>query len=59
MEMDISTDNQLSLVDLPNEIFLMVMKKLNMIDVLYSFVDLNERWNDLVLNPLYVHRVDQ
>ena len=58
MEMDIPTDNRLNLVDLPNEIFLMVMKKLNMNDVLYSLVDVHERWNDLVLNPLYVRRVD-
>lgn len=56
--MDIPTDNRSNLVDLPNEIFLILMKKLNMIDVLYSLVNVTERWNGLILNPLYVRRID-
>ena len=58
MEMDIATDNRVNLLDLPNEIFLILMKKLNMVDVLYSLVDVTDRWNDLILNPLYVRLVD-
>ena len=30
----------------------------NLVDVLFSLVDVTERWNDLILNPLYVRRVD-
>ena len=58
MEMDIPTDNRLNLIDLPKEIFLIVMEKLDMVDVLYSLVDVTQRWNDLILNSLYVSLVD-
>jgi hypothetical protein len=56
--MDIPTNNWLSLLDLPNEILLIILKKLKMIDVLYSLVDVTPRFNGLVLNPLDVRTVN-
>ena len=47
-----------NLLDLPNEILLIIMKKLNMVDVLYSLVDVNQRLNQLVFNPSYIGIVD-
>ena len=56
--MDAAMNIQVNLVDLPSEILLIIMKKLNMVDVLYSLLDVTQRWNDLILNPLYVRRLD-
>ena len=58
MEMNISSRNILNLLDLPNEILLMIIKYLNMVDVIYSLVDVTERLNQLVLNPFYTRILD-
>lgn len=56
--MDISNSQCSSLLDLPNEIFLLILKQLNMVDVLYSFVDVTERLDQLVLNSIYTGTLD-
>jgi len=56
--MDISNYNRLNIVNLPNEILIIILNKLYMIDVLYSFVDINERFNRLVLDPHYIYHLD-
>jgi hypothetical protein len=43
--MDTSNDNQLNILDLPNEILLNIFNKLNTVDVLYSLVDVNKRFD--------------
>ncbi|CAF1127937.1 unnamed protein product [Rotaria sordida] len=48
----------INILDLPDEIVLAIIRKLNMIDVLYSLVDVNQRFDRLVLDPLYVHHLD-
>ncbi len=53
-----SNNNHLNILDLPNEILLIIFNELNMIDVLYSFVNINERFNRLVLDPLYIRHID-
>ncbi|CAF3121895.1 unnamed protein product [Rotaria socialis] len=37
---------------------LIILSKLDMVDVFYSLVNLNKRFNQLVLNPLYMHHLD-
>ena len=46
------------LVDLPNEIFLLIFQNLNMTDVLYTFVDINHRLNQLIYDPFYIRNLD-
>src|SRR5690349_16653304 len=58
LDMNTSNNNHLNILDLPNEILLAIFKKLNMVDVLYSLVDVNERFNHLVLDPLYISKFD-
>jgi hypothetical protein len=56
--MDISSNNNLNILDLPDEILLIIFNKLNSIDALYSLVDVNERFDRLVLNSLHIHNLD-
>jgi hypothetical protein len=56
--MNISSRNILNLLDLPNEILLIIIKQLDMVDVLYSLVDVTERLDQLVLNPMYTRTLD-
>ena len=56
--MNISNNNHPHIFDLPNEILFIIINKLNIVDVSYSLVDLNERFAQLVLNPLYIQNLD-
>ncbi len=44
----------MNILDLPDEMLLAILNKMNMVDVLYSFVDVNQRFDRLVLDPLYI-----
>jgi hypothetical protein len=55
--MDISKKEK-NLLDLPNEIILIIMKKLDMVDVLYSLVNVTQRFDHLVFNPTYIRTLD-
>jgi hypothetical protein len=46
-------NNRLNILDLPNEILFRIVKKLNIVDVFYSLVDIDERFFQMVLDPLY------
>ncbi|CAF3983473.1 unnamed protein product [Rotaria sordida] len=50
--------NDINILDLPDEILLIILQKLNMVDVFYSLVDLNKRFNQLIFDPLYIHHLD-
>jgi hypothetical protein len=54
-ELDMNISN---ILDLPNEILLIIFKKLNTVDVLYSLVNVTQRFDQLILNPLYIHSLD-
>jgi hypothetical protein len=56
--MDTSSKNNVNIVDLPDEILLVIFNKLNGIDALYSLVDVNERFDRLVLNSLGIRTLD-
>ena len=48
----------LNILDLPDEILLIICNKMNIVDVLYSLVDVNQRFDRLVLDPLTIHNID-
>jgi hypothetical protein len=50
--------NNKNILDLPDEILLIIFNKLNLIDVLYSLVDVNSRFDRLAFNPLYIDDLD-
>jgi hypothetical protein len=56
--MDTSNNDNLNILDLPDEILLIIFNKLNTIDVFYSLVDVNERFDRLVLNSLHIRNLD-
>ncbi len=58
LDMNNLNKNDINIVDLPTEILFIIFQKLNMIDVLYSFVDVNQRFNRLVLDSFYVRDVN-
>ncbi len=58
LNMNISNKDHLNILDLPNEILLIIINKLNIGDVFYSLVDINERFAQLVLHPLCIRNLD-
>jgi hypothetical protein len=48
----------LTILDLPDEILLVILNKMNMVDVLYSLVDVNQRFDRLALDPLTIRHID-
>jgi hypothetical protein len=52
------TKNDINIMDLPDEMLLMIVNRLNNIDILYSLVDVNQRFNRLTFNSLYFHDLD-
>jgi len=51
-------NKRLNILDLPDEILLIICSKMNMVDVLYSLVDVNQRFLRLVLDPLIIRNLD-
>ncbi|CAF4581835.1 unnamed protein product [Rotaria sp. Silwood2] len=47
----------LNIFDLPDEILLVICNKINIVDVLYSLVDVNQRFDRLVLDPLTIRNL--
>ncbi|CAF1170108.1 unnamed protein product [Adineta steineri] len=56
--MNNSYDNYPSIFNLPNEILFIIIKKLNIADVIHSLVDVNERFVQLVFDPLYIQNLN-
>ncbi|CAF3287223.1 unnamed protein product [Rotaria sp. Silwood2] len=52
--MNILNNNDMNILDLPDEMLLAILNKMNMVDVLYSLVDVNQRFDRLVLDSLYI-----
>ena len=53
-----SHPSRVNIVDLPNEMLLIIFSKLKTVDVLYSLVDVNERFDQLVFESFHVHSLD-
>jgi hypothetical protein len=47
-----------NILELPNEVLLIIFNKLHMVDVLYSLLYINERFDQLVLNSLHIRHLD-
>ena len=56
--MSISNRNQLSILDLPDEILRAIFHKLNTIHMFYSLVGVNRRFDRLALDSIYIHCVN-
>jgi hypothetical protein len=56
--MNMANNSQYNILDLPNEILFIIFNKLNMIDVLYSLVDITQRFNQLVFDPFYIRNLN-
>jgi hypothetical protein len=58
LDMNNLNKNYLNILDLPDEILSIIFHKLNMVDVLYSLVDVNRRFDRLALDSLYIRDLD-
>jgi hypothetical protein len=58
LDMNMSSNTSLNILNLPNEILLIIFNKLNKVDVLYSLVDVTQRFNQLILNPFYIRNIN-
>ncbi|CAF1512750.1 unnamed protein product [Rotaria magnacalcarata] len=56
--MKISNNKHLNILDVPNEILLIIFNNLNVVDVLYSLVNVTQRFDQLILEPFYTHSLD-
>jgi hypothetical protein len=56
--MNASNSDCLNILDLPNEVLFSIIEKVNMVDVLYSFVDTAQRFNQLIFAPFYIHKLN-
>jgi hypothetical protein len=51
-------NNNINILDLPDEILFLILQKLNMVDVLYSCVDVNLRFHRLALDSFLLHDIN-
>jgi len=51
-------NNDLNILDLPDEILFIIFKKLNTTDLLHSLVNVNRRFDRLALDSLYIRDLD-
>jgi len=56
--MNTLSNNDINILDLPDETLLIILSKMDMIDVLYSLVDVNKCFNQLVFDLVYIHHLD-
>ncbi|CAF1436922.1 unnamed protein product [Adineta ricciae] len=56
--MNLSNSSSLNFLDLPNEILLLIFNKLNTVDVFYSLIDINDRFNQLLFSSLDISHLD-
>jgi hypothetical protein len=59
LNMNISNKNHdLNLLNLPNEILIIIFNKLNMVDIFYSLVNVNQRFNQIIFDPFYIRALN-
>ncbi|CAF1531776.1 unnamed protein product, partial [Rotaria sp. Silwood1] len=56
--MTTSNKNNLNILDLPDEILLVILNKMNTINILYSLADVNERFNRLIFHSIHIRNLD-
>ncbi|CAF3278546.1 unnamed protein product [Rotaria sp. Silwood2] len=55
--MNTLNNKNINILDLPDEILLIIFNKLHMIEMFYSLVNVNQRFNRLVLDPFFIHHL--
>ncbi|CAM4906124.1 unnamed protein product [Rotaria socialis] len=58
MNMSTFNNNDINIFDLSDELLLYIFNKLHTIELLYSLVNVNQRFDRLVLDPFYTHHLD-
>lgn len=56
--MNHSCGDHFNMLDLPDEILFIIFKKLRMVDILHSLVNVNKRFDRLALDPFYIRDLD-
>jgi hypothetical protein len=56
--MNILSNDYINILDLPDEMLHAIFNKLNTVDVFYSLVDVNQRFDRLALDSLYIRHLD-
>jgi len=56
--MNILNNNYINILDLPDEMLRTIFNKLYMVDVFYSLVDVNQRFDRLALDSFYIQHLD-
>ncbi|CAF2728381.1 unnamed protein product [Rotaria sp. Silwood2] len=56
--MNFLNSNDINILHLPDEILSIIFNKLNTIDIFYSLVGVNHRFDRLTLDPLVIHHFD-
>ncbi len=56
--MNTLNNNNIHMLDLPDEILLVIFNKLNRTDILYSLVDVNQRFDRLALDSFHIRDLD-
>ena len=51
-------DHHLNILDLPDEILLIILKNVNLFDIICSLVGINRRLDRLIVDPLHIRHVD-
>jgi len=52
MNMNTLNNKNINILDLPDEILFIIFNKLHMIEMFYSLVNVNQRFDRLVLDPM-------
>ena len=55
---NIFNDHHLNILDLPDEILLIILKNVNLFDIISSLVGINRRLDRLIVDPLHIRHVD-
>ena len=50
--------NYMNILHLPDEMLCAILNKLNLIDVFYSLIDVNGRFDRLIFDPVFIHHVN-
>ena len=58
MNMNTLNNKDINILDLPDELSLIIFNKLRMTEMFYSLVNVNQRFDRLVLDPCYIHHLD-
>ncbi len=53
--MNVPKSNHVNILDLPDEILEFILNELHTVDMCYALVDVNQRFNRIILNSRYTH----